>query len=714
MKNTDKAFMMRPETKKEIIELLKKDENVIGALKSIYDQQTSEEQIHKGTLENNNVGFNSIDGNILSDIMNFYIRKGFLTEKQISFAKRSIKKYWKQLIIFGFSPQPNKSKKETDPKSKYLGIKKNADLKENNLIEIQFGFRKNDKKFFETVSEVKKLSGRKFNKKKGCWTAPLCYETVENLIDQDFKLNDQLDSWFKKQKSFQETELKAIEIPGLNKELYPFQNKGVSFIESRNGRALIGDEMGLGKSAQSIAWLQLRKELSPVIIIVPASIKLNWKKELNMWLEPGSYNLYLISGRPNPNEKYEQYKNHQVTQAKNGFKRDIIIINYDILSNITETKKVLNPNSGLLKKIKVEVKNSGWISFLLKIKPQVIIGDEIHYIKNNDTLRTKAFLKLCKKVPHVIGLSGTPIINRPIEFYNSIKVINPNIFPSYWSYAKKYCGASNNGWGWNYNGATNTEELHEIVTKHVMLRRKKSEVLKELPPKTRAVIPIELNNQKEYFRAKKNIINWILYNEGEEKAKKASNAEILVEFEKLKQLAVKGKMNSCIQWIKDFIDNDEKLVVFTTHKEIINELSEAFKNISVKLDGSTSLKNRQLAVDRFQSDDEIRLFLGNVKAAGVGITLTAASSTCFIELPWTVGETDQAEDRVHRIGQEAENVNAYYLLAEDTIEIEIAELLDEKRKVTSAVLDGVDVEDDSLLIKLLEKMVGKEKNNGRF
>ena len=218
---------------------------------------------------------------------------------------------------------------------------------------------------------------------------------------------------------------------------------------------------------------------------------------------------------------------------------------------------------------------------------------------------------------------------------------------------------------------------------------------------------MELNNASEYNQAENDFILWLTSNEGSEKAEKAARAEALVKIGKLKQLAVKGKLEQVLHWIEDFIASDEKLVVFTTHKSTIDSIMAKFPDISIKLDGSTPLKQRPEVVETFQTNDKIRLFVGNIRAAGIGITLTAASNVAFVELGFSPSEHDQAEDRVHRIGQESDSVTAYYLLAQNTIEQSIAELIDKKRKVLDQVLDGKITENSNLLTELIKTYTNK-------
>ncbi len=239
-----------------------------------------------------------------------------------------------------------------------------------------------------------------------------------------------------------------------------------------------------------------------------------------------------------------------------------------------------------------------------------------------------------------------------------------------------------------------------------MIRRKKADVLTELPDKIRSFVPLEITNRNEYDYVEANFIDWLKDNISDSKAERAKRAEELVKVETLKQLAVKGKIKQVVEWIKDFLDSDGKLVVFAIHKETISALMEEFKNVAVKLDGSIPQNKRTEIAEQFQSDPNIRLFVGNIQAAGVAITLTAASSVAFVELPWTPGELSQAEDRCHRIGQK-NAVNIYYLIAENTIEETIAKLLDTKRQVLDRVLDGTETDEQNLFSELLKKY--KEK-----
>lgn len=546
------------------------------------------------------------------------------------------------------------------------------------------------------VERVKTLSGRKFHgsQKEKFWTAPATLENVQRLKEWGYLLDDQLQAMVVEQvKEEQQAQQPVTEVPGLKMDLFPYQKEGVQFIQQQRGRALLADEMGLGKTAQTLAWLQLNPAKRPVVIVVPATLKLNWQREAEKWM-------------PNPKVQVLYGTNPNLPIIG-----ELVVINYDILPK--------------------------WVPTLKAIKPQVLILDECHKIKNNAAQRTKATKQLAKGIPHVIAISGTPIINRPVEAFNSINLIDPDLFKNFWHFSQRYCDAKHDGYGWNFNGASNTGELHEKLTQSIMIRRLKKDVLKDLPEKLYAFQPIELDNQKEYDLAEKNFLQYIrestmadlsskeqalqqqvqqtMKKQGidnyelptinkediiAQKVRRVQGAETLTQIETLKQVAVKGKLNQVVSWISDFLESGEKLVVFAVHKFAVDALMQAFPGIAVKIDGSVSMTQRDAVIQQFQEDPKTRLFVGNIDAAGVGITLTASTNVAIIELPWTPGQLTQAEDRCHRIGTKG-NVTIHYLLAAGTIEEKIARLLDDKRRVLDAVLDGKAVNTGSLISELL-------------
>lgn len=532
-------------------------------------------------------------------------------------------------------------------------ITKKASLFNDELIKIAFDFDR------ETVDNVKTLSRRRYEPKEKVWYAALTFDNINKLKSFKFDLSEDLKVISDNEFTIKNTNA-SVPISGLNGELKPFQEEGINFAMSRDGRVIIADEMGLGKTIQALGYLHVCTEKRPAIIVVPASLKENWKQEAEKWI-PNVKVKVLYGGKAHNLDKNE----------------DIIVINYDILK--------------------------GWSKELLKIKPKVLILDEVHNIKNSKAKRTKMVKSIAKKIPHILALSGTPAINRPSELYNAITLIEPKLFSSFFEFGKRYCNAHCNRYGWDYTGASNLDELYEKL-KPIMIRRKKADVLTELPDKTYSFVPLNLVNKNEYEVAADDIIGWIKEVKGTHASIKASYAETLVRISTLRQLAVKGALKSSIEWIDNFISSsDQKLVVFAIHREIIDKVMEHYKDIAVKIDGSVPVNERQNVVEKFQTDNNVKIFVGNIKAAGVGLTLTAASNVAFLELPWTPGDLQQAEDRCHRIGQK-NAVNVYFLLAKDTIEEDLARLIDSKRKVLNQVLDGnAEIETSNMVSELIDK-----------
>ena len=541
-------------------------------------------------------------------------------------------------------------------------------------LKIEFPFNYTD------LESVKSLSGRQFINGGAMkfWVAPVTADNIEKLKYWGFIVTEEVDALIKRHTANVKDLPSNMIVPGLKGELMPFQRQGVAFLEKKDGRGLIADSMGLGKTIQALAWLELRKEVRPAVIVVPASLKLNWELEANKWMS-------------NPKVQVLHGKSNTTLYG------EIIIVNYDILPNTT--KKVPLPSG---KNRISEIKGTGWADRLVAFKPKVIIADEIHKIKSSSARRTKAVKALAKKAKHFIGLSGTPIKNRPLEIFNAINIIDPLIAGTEKAFKFRYCDAKHNGFGWDFNGASHTKELHEKLTNTIMIRRNKKDVLPELPDKMRSFVPMSLTNAKEYQKAEDNFLSWVAQTKGLAAAAKASRAEQLTQVGLLKQLAAKGKMTASVEWVKDHLEVNEKLVIFAVHKSTIANLMLKLKVYNpVKIDGSVSTVNRQRAVDTFQNDKKCRVFIGNIQAAGEGITLTAAASLAFVELAWSPSDHSQAEDRIHRIGQLADSLNIYYLLARGTVEEKIAELIDSKQKIVDAVLDGKDTQVGDLLAELM-------------
>jgi SWI/SNF-related matrix-associated actin-dependent regulator of chromatin subfamily A-like protein 1 len=466
-------------------------------------------------------------------------------------------------------------------------------------------------------------------------------------------------------------------IPFLD-DLRGFQKSAARWLDLKNGVGLLADPMGAGKTIETLAYLALYPELRPVLIVVPLVVKLKWKREIEKWMP---------------------WETPQVVDGNAEFKvtGSIVLINWDI---IHVSEKVTNPKYILGYSKKQYINMYASRPELLETKWAVVVGDEIHKISNDGTARTKAFQQICKKKKKIIGLSGTPVENRPIDFLNILRILNPKLFG--WRHFRlTYCGRTRTPYGWDHSGSSNLAELHGKVMK-VMLRRDKAVILPELPPLQRIIIPVEIDNKKEYRTAKANYIEWLVKHKGLEKARSAREAIHFSKMETLKQLAVKGILKSAVTWIKDYLETEEKLVVGCIHTSVVDALYKEFGKTALKITGAT--KDKDAAGLMFQNNPKYRLAICNIEAAGLGIDLFAANSTLSLEYLWKPAPHDQFEARVHRIGQDASAVNAYYMIGVDTVMEIIAELIDEKRKVIDAIVDGRETEDIDLLTELLKRI----------
>ncbi len=444
---------------------------------------------------------------------------------------------------------------------------------------------------------------------------------------------------------------------------FPYQIEDAKRIKDMGGRVLLASEMGTGKSLVALKYA-VDNDKFPLIIVCPASLKWNWANECATHFR---LNSKVLEGMRPGKTKLQ--------------KRKVYIINYDILK--------------------------GWVEKLKGIDPELIIIDESHYIAARSTQRTKATRKLCEGVPHVIALSGTPLVSRPAEMWPTLNILRSDIFPSFFSFAHVHCQPQRKPWGWEFKGATKLKELNKKLSTF-MIRRKKEDVLQDLPEKIRQVIPVKVKGLKEYIEAESDFAGWLFKNKPE-KMESAVKAEAIVKLGYLKRLAGKLKFDMTLEWIHNFLlQSKDKLLVFGVHRDIVEGTHKAVKG-SVMVHGGVIGSKREKARKAFQSDKNCRLFVGNIRAAGVGLNLTAASTVFFSELDWVPGAHSQAEDRCHRIGMQKRYL-AVYMVAMHTIEVDLLEIIERKQKVISKVLDGGRQKNDiDVYEKLMKKIMGRRK-----
>ena len=560
------------------------------------------------------------------------------------------------------------------------------------------------------IERIKMLPQRKYNQEQKCWVVPIHLDSLEAVtsfaMEYGYEIDPAVEAAITQTMEQFEARIELshasdgdyhVALPdGL--ELYPFQKIGVQYAESV-GNVLIADQMGLGKTVQGLMTLAVT-ESYPTIVLCPASLKHNWFRETQKWL-PGKRVAILNGGQS------------QSLLRRDGTSMfDVVIINYDILGK--------------------------WLDELIAIGPKALIADECHAVKSPKALRTKNVKALIDAVPLMrrIFLSGTPVVNRPMEFWTLIVLLGyGKEFGGLMEYKRRY----ENAW------QSRLQELNTRARTYFMIRRLKVDVLKELPDKQRTMVPIDITNRKEYDEAVANIAGYFAQKkiEGEEyHSVKASllvqaisqgmmgdegmkwvNAEMnkqfgadynrafliaaqneeLLRWEALKQLAVEGKMAGVYQWLDEFMESDEKLVVFGLHTSVIERIARRYN--APYIHGGVKIEHRQYHVDRFQEQDNVRMIVGNMQAMGEGLTLTAASNVAFVEFGWNPKTHDQAEDRCHRIGQK-DAVMVWNLTAEQTIDEELAAMIEKKRMVTEAIQDGAGQVSQMDMMKELRASLG--------
>jgi SWI/SNF-related matrix-associated actin-dependent regulator 1 of chromatin subfamily A len=408
-----------------------------------------------------------------------------------------------------------------------------------------------------------------------------------------------------------------------------------------NKKFILADDMGLGKTTSTII-AALETGAKKVLIICPATLKINWKREIENY---SNKTIYIAEG-----------KNFS-TDA------DFVITNYDIIKNFHDPKKKDD-------------------SQILNAKFDLVIADEAHYIKNATAQRTKLINDIVKNTERIWLLTGTPMTSRPIDYFNLLNIIESPVAKNWMAYAIRYCSGYQFKVGnrkvWNVTGASNLEELRDR-TVGLTLRRLKENVL-DLPDKIITPVYLRLKS-KEYEEVMGEYYDW--YDKNPEESK-----SLTVQFSKLtkvRQIIADEKIAQTIELAENILEQDKKVIIFCNFTDSLNKITEHCGKSAVKLDGSISKVERQYSVDQFQENPKVKVFVGNIKAAGVGITLTSAEAVVMNDLSFLPSDHAQAEDRAYRYGQK-NNVLVYYPIFENTIEGIIYDILNNKKQVIATVM----------------------------
>ena len=439
---------------------------------------------------------------------------------------------------------------------------------------------------------------------------------------------------------------------------FKHQEEGIEFL-LKNKKCILADDMGLGKTYQSIVSA-IESGAERILIVCPSSLKINWKREIENFCEEDDVSI--ISGSYWDPSRFT-------------------IINYDILKNfhtIEENNK--------------EYEDWELRRDIVDYNPDLIILDEAHYVKNHKSNRGKIIKDLVKRfgVERVWLLTGTPIANRPMDYYNLLSIIDSPVTNNWVHYAKTYCDGRRFRKGrkyiWVTTGSSNLEELAS-KTKRTILRRKKEDVL-DLPDKLVTPVYLELNNVSGYESV------WEDYMEKRRiEGKKGNPHKDLVEMTLLRTFISMETVPYSIEKAEEALELGKKVIIFCNFNDEMDAFIRHFGDKSVCVRGGMSDKQKQVSVDRFQNDKNCTVFIGQIKAAGVGLTLTEAEIVIMNSLDWVPGNHEQAEDRAYRIGQN-KTVNIYYMLIEKTIDILIWKILQNKKKVIGTIIGEDEIIDE--------------------
>lgn len=538
----------------------------------------------------------------------------------------------------------------------------NIELKGDNF-ELSFKYKPS------IVDRIRQIPGRRFDGTRKVWIIPTRSRVdLERMIYQiqQFENINWLSGNEKREEEavYDIPELPELVIPhNLKIQPYPYQLKGIARgLELK--RFMNCDEPGLGKTLQSIATINIAGAF-PCLVICPSSLKINWMREWEKFTDKKA--MILTDKVRDTWTFFFQTGMHQV-----------FIVNYESLKKYF-VQRIKKSEGWMLRD--VEFRNS------INLFKSVII-DESHRCKSASTQQAKFCKGICTGKEWIIELTGTPVVNRPKDLIPQLAILNRmEDFGGYKPFVNRYCSGQRE--------ASNLKELNFNLWKYCMFRREKSLVLTDLPDKIRQVNTCEITNRKEYVDAERDLIMYLQkYKDADdEKIEKALRGEVMVRINILRQISARGKVRDVIEFVKDFRENGKKIILFCSLHEVVDQLKRYFPT-AVSVTGRDSQDVKQRAVDAFQNNPKTDIIICSIKAAGVGLTLTASSNVAFVEFPWTYADCCQCEDRAHRIGQK-DSVTCYYFLGRRTIDEKVYRIIQEKKNIANAVTGSTeDIEEN--------------------
>ena len=540
----------------------------------------------------------------------------------------------------------------------------NIELKGDNF-ELSFKYKPS------IVDRVRQIPGRRFDGAKKVWIVPARSRVdLERMIYQirQFENINWVNGTEQKEDdiAYDIPELPDLTVPhNLKIQPYPYQLKGIAR-GLQLKRFMNCDEPGLGKTLQSIATINLA-DAFPCLVVCPSSLKINWLREWEKFTDKKA--MILTDKVRDTWTFFFQTGMHQV-----------FIVNYESLKKYF-VQRIKKAEGWTLRD--VEFRNS------INLFKSVII-DESHRCKSASTQQAKFCKGICTGKEWVIELTGTPVVNRPKDLIPQLAILDRmNDFGGYKPFVDRYCSGQRE--------ASNLRELNFNLWKYCMFRREKSLVLTDLPDKIRQVNTCEITNRKEYMDAERDLIMYLQkYKDADDdKIAKAMRGEVMVRINILRQISARGKVRDVIEFVKDFRENGKKIILFCSLHEVVDQLKRYFPT-AVSVTGRDSQDEKQRAVDAFQNNPKADIIICSIKAAGVGLTLTASSNVAFVEFPWTYADCCQCEDRAHRIGQK-DSVTCYYFLGRRTIDEKVSRIFLERMNIANDVTGSTEDFEESIV-----------------
>lgn len=471
------------------------------------------------------------------------------------------------------------------------------------------------------ISDVKLIPGRRFDPVRKCWTAPTSSKPfVQKLANRySFHVKDGCTPDIFRNFDYDIPQMRplAVDIP-LQRELFPFQRTGVQYILDKK-RLIVGDAPGLGKTGTSIAAITAAGAF-PCLIICPSSLKENWRREIELWTHRKAMIL-----TDKVRKTWPLFWESKMV--------DFFIVNYESLKKyfVTDIQQPLQPDG---KKAPLRLNH---IKFSKRIELFAsVVVDESHRTKDIKTQQTKFVKGICAGKEYIVLLTGTPVVNKPKDLVSQLGIIDRiGDLGGYKNFIQWFC-EDDNRW----------RELNVMLRRTCFYRREKSDVLKDLPAKIRQAVLCEITTRREYNEALNDLADYLKRYKSatDEEIQRSMRGEIMVRIGILKNISARGKIDDVADYVSDVVAAGEKIILFTHLRDVQQQLKGRFPD-AVTIFGEDDMATRQRHVDAFQNNPAVKVIICSIKAAGVGLTLTASSRVAFVELPWHPADCEQCEDR---------------------------------------------------------------------